>query len=60
MKSTTPCKVASTTGWLVPASGKAQNRALPQVVIIALRDRDVELIGGPRLDALQNAPLALE
>ncbi len=40
--------------------GKSQNRALPQVLIAALRDRDVELIAYPRLNAFQDSALALE
>ena len=43
-----------------PSRGKAQDRALPQVLVIALGNRDIEVIGGPRLDALQNSALALE
>ena len=32
--------------------GKSQNRALPQLMIAALGDRDIEVIANPRLKAL--------
>jgi len=32
--------------------GKSQNRALPQLLIAALGDRDIEVIANPRLQAL--------
>src|SRR5262249_24595277 len=38
----------------------AEDRALPEVVVLAFRDRDVELLLHPRLDRPQHAPLALE
>ena len=39
---------------------EAQNRALPQLLIAALRDRDVKLIAHARLYAFQDSALALK
>src|SRR5262245_42158907 len=38
----------------------AEQRALPEVVVLALGDRHVELVLHPRLDRAEHAPLALE
>src|SRR5262245_27881507 len=37
-----------------------EDGALPEIVLLALRDRHVELVLHPRLDHAQHAPLALE
>src|SRR5258706_13904264 len=40
--------------------GEGEQRALPQVLVAAPRGGDVELIGHPRLDALQPPPFSFE
>ena len=40
--------------------GEDEEGALPQVLVAALGDGGVELIGDPRLDALQRPPFSLE
>ena len=39
---------------------EAQNRALPEILSVTLGNGDIELMGYPRLDALQHAPLSLQ
>jgi len=40
--------------------GEAQHRALPEILVAAFADRNVEFIRDPRLNALDDAALALE
>ena len=58
--STTLFSVASMIGRLVPAMAKPEQGALPQVLIAALSDGNIESMRHPRLDSFDDSPLALE
>jgi hypothetical protein len=46
--------------WLTRSGrSKAQDGALPQILVTAFSNRDIKLVRNPRLDSLQDTTLAL-